>query len=248
MSSRTRLLALALGVLGVFATLVLHWQVFFWVPTEASMGIVQRIFYIHLPAALVAYLAFGIVALCSAVYLWLGEEKLDMAARAAAEGGILFTAIVLISGPLWGKIAWNTWWTWEPRLTFTLLLFFIYLGYFLVRSSTENAQQGKRFAAVVGIIGALNIPVIHLSVVWFRSLHPEPVVLKAEGPTLHPDMLTTLLTGMLAFTLVFLSLFLFRYAVAQLEYHRALARRDADRAFEGRGPSRPRDHATGGGR
>lgn len=233
MSRRTRLLALFLGIMGVAATLVLHWQVFFWVPTEASMGIVQRIFYIHLPAALVAYVAFGIVALCSAVYLWLGEEKLDMAARAAAEGGILFTAIVLVSGPLWGKIAWNTWWTWEPRLTFTLLLFFMYLGYLLVRSSTTNPQQGKRFAAVVGIVGALNIPIIHMSVVWFRSLHPQPVVLKAEGPTLHPDMLTTLMTGILAFTLIFLSLFLFRYGVAQLEYRRALDRRIAEDALEG---------------
>lgn len=224
MPGRMRVLALILGVLGVAFALLLHWLVFFWVPTEASMGVVQRIFYIHLPAAAVAYLAFAIVALCSAVYLWLEEEKLDMAARAAAEGGILFTTIVLVTGPLWGRIAWNTWWTWEPRLTFTLLLWFIYLGYFLVRSSTQNSQRGKRFAAVVGIVGALNIPLIHMSVVWFRSLHPGPVVLKPESPSLHPDMLMTLMVGFIAFTLVFLSLFLFRYGVEQLEYRRALAR------------------------
>ncbi len=218
MSLRTvRWAGVALGALGVGLTLLFHWQVFFWVPTEASMGIVQRIFYIHLPGAWIAFLAFGIVAICSAVYLWLGDDKVDHAARAAAEGGLIFTTIVLTSGPLWGKIAWGTWWTWEPRLTLTLLLWFIYVGYFMVRNSTDNAERGKRFAAVVGIVGALNIPLIHMSVQWFRSLHPQPVVARPDGPNLHPDMLTTLLTALLAWTLVFFSLFLFRYAAARLE-------------------------------
>jgi heme exporter protein C len=209
--------ALALGAAGAALTVLFHWQVFFWVPTEASMGIVQRIFYIHLPAAWVAFFAFGIVALCSAVYLWLGEEKLDLAAVSAAEGGMVFTTIVLTSGPLWARLAWGTWWTWEPRLTLTLLLWFIYLGYFLVRNSTENRERGRRFAAVVGIVGALNIPLIHLSVLWFRSLHPQPVVARVDGPQLHPDMLTTVLTALGAWTLVFLSLFLLRYGAARLE-------------------------------
>jgi heme exporter protein C len=222
--------ALGLGVLGVALTILFHWQVFFWVPTEASMGIVQRIFYIHLPAAWVAFFAFGIVALCSAVYLWLGEEKLDQAAMAAAEGGIVFTTIVLTSGPLWARLAWGTWWTWEPRLTLTLLLWFIYLGYFMVRNSTPNRERGRRFAAVVGIVGALNIPLIHMSVLWFRSLHPQPVVARTDGPQLHPDMLTTVLTALGAWTLVFLSLFLLRYGTARLEAAAEHAVADADAA------------------
>jgi heme exporter protein C len=156
------------------------------------------------------------VAVCSAIYLWLEDERLDMAAAAAAEGGMLFTAIVLLTGPLWARVAWNTWWEWEPRLTLTLLLFFIYLGYFLVRSSTENPQRGKRFAAVVGIVGALDIPLIHLSVQWFRSLHPAPVVLRPDGPSLDGDMLATLFTGLGAFTLVFFSLFLYRYGLERM--------------------------------
>ncbi len=218
MSLRTvRWAGVVLGFLGVALTILFHWQVFFWVPTEASMGIVQRIFYIHLPAAWVGFFAFGIVALCSAVYLWLGEEKLDHAARAAAEGGMIFTTIVLTSGPLWARLAWGTWWTWEPRLTLTLLLWFIYLGYFLVRSSTDNLDRGRKFAAVVGVVGALNIPLIHMSVYWFRSLHPQPVVARVDGPQLHPDMATTVFTALGAWTLVFLSLFLFRYAAARLE-------------------------------
>lgn len=217
-----RIAGLVLGTLGVALALLLHWMVFFWVPTEATMGVVQRIFYIHVPAAWVAFLAFGMVALCGAVYLWLEDERLDAAALSAAEGGIVFTSIVLITGPLWGKIAWGTWWTWEPRLTLTLLLWFIYLGYFLVRSSTENPQRGKKFAAVVGIVGALNIPLIHLSVVWFRSLHPEPVVMKPEGPSLDPAMLRTLLVGGISFLLIFLSIFFFRYGLARLRYWKAV--------------------------
>ena len=218
-----RMSALGLAGLGIVGILLLHWMVFFWVPTEASMGIIQRVFYIHVPAAWVAFFAFGIVALCSAVYLWLGDDKLDRAAMAAAEGGMVFTTVVLVTGPLWGKIAWGTFWTWEPRLTLTLLLWFIYLGYFMVRSSTDNPERGKRFAAVVGIVGALDIPLIHLSVIWFRSLHPEPVVLKPEGPSLDPDMLLTLGVGFGSFTLLFLGVFMLRYAVGSVE-----ARLDAD--------------------
>jgi heme exporter protein C len=203
----------ALASLGVLSALVLHALVFFWVPTEASQGIIQRIFYIHVPAAIVAFLAFGIVAVAGALYLWLGDERLDQAALCAAEGGMVFTTVVLLTGPLWGKIAWGTYWTWEPRLTLTLLLWFIYLGYFLVRASTENPERGKRFSAVVGIVGALDIPLIHVSVLWFRSLHPGPVVFKASGPSLAAPMSVTLGVGFLSMLLVFLGVFAFRYAL-----------------------------------
>jgi heme exporter protein C len=224
MSAKLRWLGAILGILGLVLTLVLHWQVFFWVSTERTMGVVQRIFYIHVPAAWVAFMAFGIVALCSAMYLWLKDDRLDMAGAAAAEGGMLFTTIVLLTGPLWGRVAWGTWWSWEPRLTLTLLLWFIYLGYFLVRSSTENPEKGKRFAAVVGIVGALDIPLIHVSVQFFRSLHPEPVVMKPEGPSLPGDMLTTLFTGLGAFTALFLALFLFRYGLERMKTQLSLRR------------------------
>jgi len=215
--ARIRTSALVLGVLGVGLTLLFHWQVFFWVPTEASMGIVQRIFYIHVPAWWVGFLALGIMALCSAVYLWLGLDKVDHAARAAAEGGLIFITIGLLTGPLWARIAWGTWWTWEARLTLSLLLWFIYVGYFMVRNATDSPERGKKFAAVVGIVGALNIPLIHVSVLWFRSLHPQPVVARVDGPQLDPAMLTVLLTALAAWTFLFFSFFLLRYAAAQLE-------------------------------
>ena len=205
-----------LAVLGLLLLGWVYWLSFFWVSTEASQGIAQRIFYIHVPAAWVAFLAFGIVALTSAMYLWLRDDRLDRAALSAAEGGMIFATIMITTGPLWGKIAWGTYWTWEPRLTLTLLLWFIYLGYFMVRSSSENPERGKRFAAVVGIVGALDIPLIHLSVVWFRSLHPQPVVVKPDAPSLPGDMLTLLMLGLLSFTLLFVGVFLLRYALETL--------------------------------
>lgn len=212
----TRRWSVILGVLSALALLPGLWMIFFYVPTEAEMGVVQRIFYVHLPSALVAYLAFGIVALCSLGYLWLRDERLDAIAVCAAELGIVFTTAVLTTGPLWGRIAWGAWWVWDARLSFTLLLWFIYVGYFILRGATENPERGKRFAAILGIVGAVDIPLIHMSVQWFRSQHPKPVVLKPEGPTAAPEMVQTLLVNMLAFMLLFFSLLLARYVVERL--------------------------------
>jgi heme exporter protein C len=173
---------------------------------------------VHPPAAWTSFLGFGIAALTSGMYLWLRDERLDWAATSAAEGGMVFATIMLITGPLWGKIAWGTYWTWEPRLTLTLLLWFVFLGYFMVRRSTDNPEQGKRFSAVVAIMGALLIPFIHLSVVWFRSLHPEPVLVRPGRPNLPTDMLTLLLTSLAVFTVLFFGLFMLRYALEGLRH------------------------------
>jgi heme exporter protein C len=216
-----------LAMTGLLGLGLVYWLSFFWVSTEMSQGIAQRIFYVHPPAAWTTFLAFGIAALTSAMYLWLRDPRLDWAALSAAEGGMVFGAIMLITGPLWGRIAWGTYWTWEPRLTLTLLLWFVFLGYFMVRRSTANPDQGKRYAAVVAIVGALLIPFIHLSVVWFRSLHPEPVVIKPEGPTLPGDMLTLLLTSLGVFMTVFLGLFMLRYALEGLRHELQLRARRA---------------------
>lgn len=228
---RVRWMAMALGVPGVAGVMVLHWLVFFWVGTERTMGIVQRIFYVHVPSAWVTFLAFGITALCGAAYLWLRDKRLDWAAQSAAEGGLVFGAIMLTSGPLWASYAWGTPWTWEPRLTLTLLMWFVFVGYFLVRASAEDREAGKRMAAVVGVLGALLIPLVHVSVLWFPSLHPQPVVLNVdEGPTADADMVITLMVGFLAFTLIFLSVFFLRYGLEHLRHRRAIEMRGRPRA------------------
>ena len=213
----TRRWAIVLNALAAVTLTASLWMVFFYAPTERSMGVVQRIFYVHVPSAWVALLAFGIVALCSLGYLWLRDERLDAISVSAAELGILFTTIVLVTGPLWGKIAWGAWWVWEPRLTLTLLLWFIYVGYFILRGATDSPERGKRFAAILGIVGAVDIPLIHLSVTWFRSQHPEAVVLRPEGPQAAPEIVQTLLVSFLAFTLLFFGLLMVRYGLERLE-------------------------------
>ena len=208
--------AAVFSVLAAAALLWTFWMIFFYVPTEVTMGVVQRIFYVHVPSAWVGFMAFGVVALCSLGYLWLRDDRLDAIAVSAAELGVVFTTVVLLTGPLWGKIAWGAWWVWEPRLTLTLLLWFIYVGYFMLRNATENPEKGKRFAAVLGVIGAVDIPLIHISVNWFRSQHPQPVILRPEGPTADPEIVQTLLMSLLAFTLAFVALLLLRYGLERM--------------------------------
>jgi heme exporter protein C len=215
----TRIAATLLATLATGVILLAFWMIFFYVPTERTMGVVQRIFYVHVPTAWVSFIAFFLVALCSAGYLWLRDPRLDAIAVSAAELGTVLISAALITGPLWARIAWGTWWTWEPRLTLTLLLWFIYIGYFMLRGSTENPERGKRFAAVLGVVAAFNIPLIHMSVQWFRSLHPQPVILRPEGPQADPEIVQTLLVSFLGFTLLFFALLLYRYGAERLDDH-----------------------------
>ena len=220
----TRRWAIALNVLAAIAIAGALWMVFFYAPTERTMGVVQRIFYVHVPSAWVAFIAFLIVALCSLGYLWLRDERLDAISVAAAELGLLFTTIVLVTGPLWGKLAWGAWWVWEPRLTLTLLLWFIYVGYFILRGATESPERGKRFAAILGIVGAVDIPLIHMSVTWFRSQHPEAVILRPDGPRAAPEITQTLMVSFLALLLLFFGMLMLRYMLELLQ-NRADAQR-----------------------
>jgi heme exporter protein C len=131
-----------------------------------------------------------------------------------------FATALLVVGPLWARVAWGTFWTPEPRLTLTLLLYFIFIGYFMVRGATSDPDRGRRYSAVVAIVGALDIPLIHMSVYWFRSLHPEPVFLRPDGPTADPRIVTTLLVSLLAYTLLFAGLWWLRYVTEIVERSR----------------------------
>ena len=190
--------------------------VFRVVPTEITMGVVQRIFYFHVPSAWVSFLAFFVVFFASILYLATRRWIWDTLAHAAAELGVVFCAIVLFTGPIWARPVWGTWWTWEARLTTTLVLWLVYVAYLVLRGQAENRAQEARFAAVLGIVGFLDVPIIYFSVKIWRGHHP--IVFKSSGGQgLEPVMLKTFMLCMLTFTLFFALLLLMRLRLGLLQ-------------------------------
>ena len=207
-----------LDLLGILTGLSLIAGLYFalvYAPTERLQGPVQRIFYFHVPSAWVSYLAFFVVFVASILYLWRRAAFWDRLGRASAEVGLVFTTLTIVTGSIWARPIWGTWWTWDARLTTTLILWFIYLAYLAVRSYVADPNRAARFAAILGIIGFIDVPVIHMSVVWWRTLHPEPVVVRAEGPALEPPMLVALLVGLAAMTLFYVYLLVHRVMVEE---------------------------------
>ncbi len=184
--------------------------VFVYVPTEKEMGIVQRIFYLMVPVAWLSLLAFLIVFINSILYLVKRESKWDVLAYSSAEIGIIFTTLALITGSIWAKPIWGVWWTWEPRLTATLVLWLIYVAYLIVRSFAADEQRGARFAAVVGIIGFIDIPIVTLTTTLWRGMHPGAVIFQGG---LAPPMLLTLLISIAAFTTLYFLLLIQRVSM-----------------------------------
>jgi len=189
--------------LGFALMLAALYLIFVYVPTEETMGVVQRIFYFHVPLAWVGLLAFLVVFVCSILYLWRRDAKWDTIAASSAEVGMVFTTLVLITGPIWAKAAWGVWWAWDFRLTATLALWLIYIAYLLVRSYTAEESRGARFAAVLGIVGFIDVPIVALAIRLWRTQHPGPVVF--EGG-LAPSMLLALLVSIAAFTVLYILL------------------------------------------
>ena len=206
-----------LGLAGVYALAIGY------APVEARQGLAQKIFYLHVPAAWSALLSFSMVGISSALYLWLKDARLDRFAASSAEVGVAFSAVMLTTGPIWAKPIWGTWWTWDARLTLTLFLFFLFIGYLALRAALVDPAERARFSAVVGILGMLLVPFIHLSVYLFRTLHPQPIVLKPSAPSLPPEMLETLLTSMAVFTVLYVGLVTARYGIALAEEAREAA-------------------------
>jgi heme exporter protein C len=194
-----------------------------YTPVEARQGLAQKIFYLHVPAAWSALLAFSLVGIASALYLWLHDPRLDRFAAASAEVGVAFSAVMLTTGPIWAKPIWGTWWTWDARLTLTLFLFFLFVGYLALRAAVQDPEERARFSAVVGILGMLLVPFIHLSVYLFRTLHPQPIVLKPSAPSLPPEMLRTLLISFAVFSVLYIGFVTARYGLALAEEARDAA-------------------------
>src|ERR1700720_1869648 len=162
--------------------------IFFYAPTDALQGPVQRIFYLHVSAAIAAYGCFAVVLVGGLIYLRNGSLVADRFARAGALVGLVFTTVTLVMGMIWAKPIWGTYWTWDARLTSTLVLWIIYAGYLMVRRLAEPGRQAARFAAVVGIFGFIDVPVVHFSVTWWRTVHPGPIIVNDALP---PEMLAT---------------------------------------------------------
>ncbi|WNF37111.1 cytochrome c biogenesis protein [Bacillaceae bacterium IKA-2] len=179
---------------------------FIWTPIERMMGVVQKIFYFHVASAWVAFFAFFIVALFSIMFLVKRKRIYDVIAGISAEIGVVYTAIVLTTGPIWARSAWNTWWSWEPRLTTSLILFFMYVAYIMIRKMDGAWEKKARLAAVFGIISFINVPIVFMSIRWWESaLHP--VVLgeggSEAGGGLEPSMLFTLIFSVFMMTVLY---------------------------------------------
>lgn len=210
------------GILGA-ATLVFIIAGLYWglvkAPPDAYQGDSQRIMYLHIPSILIAYLSFFLVFVGSCLYLWKREKRDDNLAHAAAELGVLFTALTIIEGSIWGRPTWGVWWTWDARLTLTAILLLIFIGYLMLRALVEDESRAASSAAILGIIGFLDIPLIHMSVYWWRTLHQPPSILrpdKVPWENIHPELLTALAINFVAFVLLYFYMLSLRLRLGEM--------------------------------
>ncbi|MBI2325273.1 MAG: cytochrome c biogenesis protein CcsA [Chloroflexi bacterium] len=218
---------LSLGLASLAGALVASVMALVWAPPDANQGEVQRIMYVHVPSAWTAYLAFAIVFVASAGWLWTRRRIFDAIAVASAEIGVLFTGLALVAGSIWAKPTWGVWWTWEPRLITTAVMFVMYVGYLLLRSLSADVEGRATRAAVIGVVAVVNIPIVHLSVTWMNALHQLPTVLRPDGPAMDGRMLATLIVSVLAFTLICAWLMVARVALETSRQERVLDARGA---------------------
>lgn len=202
-----------LGVLALVTMLIGSYVGLAVVPADAAQGNVQRLMYVHVPAAWLAFLAFFVVFVMSVLYLIQRDDRWDRVAASSAEIGVVFTVLTLLLGMMWGKPTWGVFWTWDPRLTTTAILLAIYVGYGALRSFAEDGEKRARWSAIVGVIGFANVPIVYMSVTWWRTLHQPP----SSPRSVDPDILWTLMLNLAAFTLVYLYLMVRRVRYAKLE-------------------------------
>lgn len=209
-------LRLLIGITGLVVAAALY-GAFLYAPTERTMGDIQRIFYFHVTAGMIGLVAFLVVFVGCIAYLATRDAKWDRVAEASAEIGLLFTTIVLITGPIWAKPVWGIWWTWDARLTSTLVLWFIYWAYLLIRAYVAQPARRAALSSVVGIIGALDVPIVYFSIRWWRTQHPAPVIGGGEGSGLAPPMMHAFLAAFAAYVLLFVVLGVLRARLAKAE-------------------------------
>lgn len=209
------------------------------VPPDYIQGQLSRIMYIHVPAAWLAYLAFGVTMFASAMYLWKKDLKWDRRAYASAEIGVMFTALAIALGMIWGRPTWGIWWTWDARLTLTAIMFFVYLGYLALRRTTENLEVRATRSAVFGVLAIVQVPLVHFSVLWWRTLHQPSTVLGSDGPLMDGWMLVTLLIAVGSFTVMYAAMMVKRLELARLEDEVLIAQQTSSGAFAGEAITSP---------
>lgn len=219
-------------------TLVTALAVGLLVPADVVQGTVQRIMYVHVPSAWLAYLAFIVTLVGSVGYLVTRTLRWDRLAGSSAEVGVVFTGLALATGSIWGKPTWGVWWTWDARLVLTAAMFFVYLGYLALRRAIDDPARRASRSAIFGIIAVVQIPLVHFSVVWWRGLHQPATVIRPDGPQIDPPLLFALLMSVFAFTIVYTALVRRRIALATLE-DAALAVDSWDEPVAGDAVSRP---------
>ncbi len=209
-----------LGIVVTVAMVAALYAAFIYAPTEATMGDVQRIFYFHVPSAWSAFLAFGVVFVASIQWLRTRNPRWDAIAVSSAEVGIVFCTIALITGSIWAKPTWGTWWDWDPRLTTTLILWLVYVSYMMLRTAVDNPARRASLSAVVGIVGFIDVPVVFMSIRWWRTVHP--VVLGSGGFSMDSSMVATLMVCLVAFTLLYFHILRLRISLEKQrnEVHR----------------------------
>ena len=194
------------------------YMVFLWVPTEQNLGVSQRIFYFHIPLAWLGMLSIVVVAFASAMHLITRKETWDSLAYATAELGLVFITLLLVTGIVWNKPVWGVWWTWDARLTTTAILWFIYVGYLMLRAYGPKGSQGARYGAVVALIGAIDTPIIYMATVWWRTVHPEMNIGPlAESGGLDSRMALTLWISVMTFTVLYAYMLIERYSLRRAE-------------------------------
>jgi heme exporter protein C len=216
----------------VFMTVAIY-LIFIDVPADKTQGIVQKIFYFHVSSALTMFFAFFVVCVASIMYLWKNSDWWDAVALSAAEIGVGFCTLVLITGPIWARPIWGTWWSWDPTLTLTLVLWLIYVAYLMLRIEAYDPKRA-RFAAILGIVGFVDVPLIRWSVEKWRTLHPKPVLIQEGGTTgLTPAMLLTFLVCLVAFLFLFFYLLRERVSIAQNRHALTVLRHKIDETLGG---------------
>ena len=205
--------------LAALAVLLAGLALAFTAPADRLQGDVQRLMYVHVPAAWTGYLAFIVTAVASIQVLRRRDQRRwDTLAEAAAEVGVLFTALTLATGSIWGRPVWGVWWTWDARLVTTALLLLVYLAYLALRRGIDDPRVRARRAAWLGVVAVVQLPIVHMSVVWWRTLHQPPTVLQPDHPPMDHTMLTALLVNVAAFTLIAWALVDRRRELGQLQH------------------------------